>query len=70
MSLHIKDIRIVDNIPVSTELGTGKLPLAEYIQKGKAHNVKQFIVEQEHFTGNPVESAAQNVKAINTMFDN
>ena len=70
VSLHIKDMKVVDNTPISTELGTGTLPLAEYIQKGRAHNVKQFIVEQEHFTGNPVESAAQNVKAINTMFDN
>lgn len=70
VSLHIKDMKIVDNTPISTELGTGTLPLAEYIQKGKEKNVKCFIVEQEHFTGNPVESAAQNVKAINAMFDN
>lgn len=70
VSLHIKDMKIVDNTPISTELGRGTLPLAEYIQIGKVHNVKQFIVEQEHFTGDPVESAAQNAKAIGAMLDN
>lgn len=67
VSLHIKDMKNVDNTPISTELGTGILPLAKFIQKGKAHNVKQFIVEQEHFTGNPVENAAQNAKAISAI---
>ena len=67
VSLHIKDMKVVDNTPISTELGTGTLPLVEYIKKGEAHNVKWFIVEQEDFTGNPVESAAQNVKTISTI---
>ena len=30
--------------------------------------MKWFVVEQEHFTKNPVESAAQNAKEIRNMF--
>ena len=52
---------------ISTELGTGTLPLEDYIQKGKEHNVKWFVVEQEHFTKTPVESAAQNAEEIKNM---
>jgi len=69
VSLHIKDMQVVDNEHISTELGKGTLPLPEYIQKGKVHNVKWFIVEQEHFTKNPVESATQNAKEMCTIFD-
>lgn len=68
VSLHIKDMRVVENQPVSTVLGTGTLPLFDYIQKGKEHDVKWFIVEQEHFTINPVESARQNAKKIGSIF--
>lgn len=57
------------NQDIPTELGTGTLPLVEYIQKGKEHNVKWFVVEQEHFTRHPIESAAQNVKETNAIFE-
>ena len=67
VSLHIKDMKVEDNQSISTELGTGTLPLEEYIQKGKEHNVKWFIVEQEHFTKDPVESAKQNAMEIRSI---
>ena len=66
-SLHIKDMKIEGKQPISTELGTGTLPLFDYIQKGKEHNVKWFIVEQEHFNKKPVESARQNAKTIRNI---
>lgn len=68
VSLHIKDLKIEDEIPVSTELGTGTLPLLSYMQKGKELGVKYFIVEQEHFTSEPLLIAAENAKyMIETM---
>ncbi|RDW21469.1 sugar phosphate isomerase/epimerase [Oceanobacillus arenosus] len=67
VSLHIKDMKIVDAQPISTELGTGTLPLATYMKKGNEVGVKWFIVEQEHFTKDPLESAAENVKAIRNI---
>ncbi len=69
MSLHIKDMKVEGNKRVSTEIGSGTLPLADYVQKGKDHNVKWFIVEQEHFTKNPVESATQNAKELSAIID-
>jgi len=67
VSLHIKDMKVEDNQSISTELGTGTLPLVEYIRKGKEHNVNWFIVEQEHFTTDPVESARRNAKEIGSI---
>ena len=67
VSLHIKDMKVEENQSISTELGTGTLPLADYIQIGKEHNVKWFIAEQEHFTKDPVESAAQNATELNAI---
>ena len=69
VSLHIKDMKVEGNQHISTELGTGTQRLVDYIQKGKEHNVKWFIVEQEHFTKDPIESAAQNAKEINAIFE-
>ncbi|WP_318615695.1 sugar phosphate isomerase/epimerase [Sporosarcina sp. YIM B06819] len=64
VSLHIKDLKRVDEKPVSTELGTGTLDIAQLITAGRTHHVDWFVVEQEDFTGDPVESAAQNAKEL------
>ncbi|MEK5036966.1 sugar phosphate isomerase/epimerase family protein [Sporosarcina sp. FSL K6-3457] len=69
VSLHIKDMKMDGDQKISTELGTGTLPLAEYVEKGKEHNVKWFIVEQEHFTKDPVASAAQNAKTLKNIVE-
>ncbi|KAA0965556.1 sugar phosphate isomerase/epimerase [Sporosarcina sp. ANT_H38] len=64
VSLHIKDLKLVNGKPVSTEIGTGTLDIAQLIEAGKEHKVDWFVVEQEDFTGDPVESAAQNAKEL------
>ncbi len=64
VSLHIKDLKLVDGKPVSTEIGTGTLEIAQLIEAGRKHKVDWFVVEQENFTGDPVESAAQNAKEL------
>ncbi|QGS69489.1 TIM barrel protein [Oceanobacillus sp. 143] len=69
VSLHIKDMKLEGAEPISTELGTGTLPLSTYISKGNEIGVKWFIVEQEHFTKDPLESAAENVKAIRSILE-
>ncbi|MFJ7936104.1 sugar phosphate isomerase/epimerase family protein [Sporosarcina sp. NPDC096371] len=69
VSLHVKDMKVGGDQHISTELGTGTLPLADYIQQGKKHSVRWFVVEQEHFTKDPVESAAQNATAIRAIFE-
>lgn len=67
VTLHIKDMKGEGNNRISTELGTGMLPLADYIQKGKEVGAEWFIVEQEHFTKDPLESAAENITNIREM---
>lgn len=69
VSLHIKDLKLVDDKPVSTELGTGTIDIASLVKSGKTHKVDWFIVEQEDFTGDPVDSAAVNAKALKTIID-
>lgn len=70
VSLHIKDLQLAGDEPISTELGTGSLPLADYIKKGKQVGVKWMIVEQEHFTKDPLLSAKENAVAIRHLIDN
>lgn len=67
VSLHIKDKICEGNKQISTELGTGTLPLADYVAKGKEVGVKWFVVEQEFFTKDPLDSAAENVKVLNEI---
>jgi len=69
VSLHIKDLKLEDDKPVSTELGTGTLDLEAYMQAGNKNNAKWFIVEQEQFTKDPLVSAAENAKAIKKIYD-
>lgn len=64
ISLHIKDKRSEGDGYVSTELGTGTLPLASYVEKGKAVSAKWFVVEQEYFTKEPLDSAVENAKVL------
>lgn len=64
VSLHIKDMKAEGDQHISTELGTGTLPLADYMEKGRQVGAKWFIVEQEHFSKDPLESARENVEAI------
>ncbi|RIU94864.1 sugar phosphate isomerase/epimerase family protein [Oceanobacillus picturae] len=67
ISLHLKDIKVENGEKISTEIGTGTLDMNKLIQSGLDHNVEWFIVEQEHFTGDPLDSAKKNVEALKKM---
>ncbi|WP_042221530.1 sugar phosphate isomerase/epimerase family protein [Oceanobacillus manasiensis] len=67
ISLHLKDIREENGEKISTEIGNGTLDMKTLIQSGLDHNVEWFIIEQEHFTGDPLESAKKNVEALKEM---
>jgi len=70
VSLHIKDQKADTDGPNSIELGTGILPLADYVAKGKEVDAKWFVVEQEHFTKDPLQSATENVKVLKELVAN
>ena len=69
VSLHIKDLKLEGDQPVSTEIGTGNLDLAAYMKAGKKYGVTWFNVEQEEFTKDPLESASENAIAIKKLLD-
>lgn len=69
ISLHIKDMKKTNRGAVSTELGTGILPLANYMKKGKEVGARMFIVEQEHFTKDPLDCAQINFKKIKQLHE-
>jgi sugar phosphate isomerase/epimerase len=69
VSLHIKDLKLIEGNPISTELGTGTIDIARLIRTGNEHQVDWFVVEQEDFSGDPVKSAAQNAKALKVIIE-
>jgi len=67
ISLHMKDMRMDKGKRISTELAIGTLPLADYIKRGKEVGVKWFVVEQEEFTQDPLDSVADNAKEMKRL---
>ncbi len=56
---HVKDLGKTAKGHESVQLGKGTIDFASILKVGKANGLKNFIVEQEAFTGsNPLESAA------------
>ncbi len=55
---HIKDLGKIAKGHESVQLGKGTIDFASILKVGKANGLKNFIVEQEAFTGsNPLQSA-------------
>lgn len=67
VSLHIKDMIVEGDTHISTELGKGSLPLADYMKKGKEVGADWFVVEQEHYAKDPLDCAAENAKEIRRL---
>lgn len=68
--LHIKEMLIVDGEKESTEIGTGILPIASYVNVAKELDLPWLIVEQEAFQKYPaIESAAINVVALKKIIE-
>jgi sugar phosphate isomerase/epimerase len=64
VSLHIKDMKIVDGKKIGTEVGKGLLDFASLIKVANEFGVEWLTVEQEEFEGNPYESLAINVDTL------
>lgn len=67
ISLHIKDIKVENNQKVSTEIGAGELDITGIIDKAVSHNVQWFIVEQEHFERDMLESTMWNARTLRSL---
>ncbi|MFD1849741.1 sugar phosphate isomerase/epimerase family protein [Oceanobacillus bengalensis] len=69
VSIHMKDMKKNGDETVSTELGLGSLDLDSFVKKGQEHQVEWFIVEQEHFTQKPIDSARLNAEKIKNIMN-
>lgn len=63
ISLHIKDMKIVNGEKIGTEVGNGQLDFETLIKVSKGFGVQWFTVEQEEFEIDPFE--ALKINAIN-----
>lgn len=70
VSLHIKDLKMEQNQPISTEIGNGTIDNATLIDAGYKYKVDWLVVEQEDFTKDPLDSAIQNAKTMQSMLAN
>ena len=61
VSLHMKDMVIINGKKRSIELGKGILDIATLREAGEAAGVSWYVIEQEHFDGAPLEAAKENV---------
>ena len=64
ISLHIKDMKEVNGQKRSIEIGSGVLDIDGLLQVGNQFGVKWFVVEQEQFDGDPMESSKVNINHL------
>ncbi|WP_152655170.1 sugar phosphate isomerase/epimerase [Oceanobacillus sp. CFH 90083] len=67
VSLHIKDMKEENGKKRSIEIGSGTLDMKTLLRVGKEYGVNWFIVEQEDFDGDPLESAKVNIDHLNRI---
>lgn len=66
--IHIKEMRETQDGFESTEIGSGILPIATYVDFAHKHNLEWLIIEQEAFQNlSPMESAAKNYQQLKAM---
>lgn len=64
VSLHIKDMKEENGEKRSIEIGSGVLDIASLFKVGNQFGVEWFVVEQEKFDGDPMESSKINIDKI------
>lgn len=67
VSLHIKDMKIVNGKKTGIEVGKGQLDIASLVRMGNKVGVEWFTVEQEEFERDPYESLSINVDTLKQL---
>lgn len=67
ISLHIKDLIMVNGQKKGTEVGGGQLDFASIIKQGNEFGIEWFTVEQEEFERDPYESLSINVNTLKQL---
>jgi sugar phosphate isomerase/epimerase len=67
VSLHIKDLKHVNGEKRSIEIGSGELDFSGLVKVGQDNGIKWFIVEQEQFDADPMESCKINIQNLKPL---
>jgi sugar phosphate isomerase/epimerase len=67
VSLHIKDMKEEGGQKRSIEIGSGSLDISGLLEVGNQYGTKWFIVEQEQFDGDPMESSVVNIRNLKPL---
>lgn len=67
-SLHLKDMKLIDNKQTFAEIGQGNLNMLEIIKTAEKYNVRDFIVEQDECDGDPLYSVAKSFDFLRKYF--
>ena len=68
--IHIKDMCIVESGKESTEIGTGILPIRQYVEWAKDAHIPWLVVEQEAFSKySPLVSASKNILGLRKIIE-
>ncbi|GAE91925.1 sugar phosphate isomerase/epimerase [Gracilibacillus boraciitolerans JCM 21714] len=70
VSLHIKDMKIENDVKRSIEIGKGMLDIKALWETGESVGVNWYIIEQEQFDGDPLDSAKENVVNLRKLIQN
>ncbi|KAB8128262.1 sugar phosphate isomerase/epimerase [Gracilibacillus oryzae] len=70
VSLHIKDMTIENGEKRSIEIGKGTLDISSLWQAGEKAGVNWYVIEQEKFDGDPLDSARVNVEELKELIAN
>lgn len=65
--VHLKDMSIIDNKQMTTEVGLGNMDMMSIIEKCEEIGVRWYAVEQDNCRRNPFESLEISLKNIRAM---
>ncbi|MCR2820924.1 sugar phosphate isomerase/epimerase family protein [Lederbergia panacisoli] len=69
VSLHLKDMTVENGEKRSIEIGSGSLDIESLLNVGTKNNVRWFIIEQEKFDGDPMESSKVNIENLKKLMN-
>ena len=65
-SFHAKDYKIGET-PLTKTVGAGEAPMSDIVEAGKKLNLKWTVVEQDEFSGDPIESVESSLRFLRSL---
>ncbi|WP_261128988.1 sugar phosphate isomerase/epimerase [Bacillus sp. Marseille-Q3570] len=67
VSLHIKDMKLINGDKIGTEVGNGQLNFGSIVKAAEEYGIEWLTVEQEEFERDPYESLTINLKNLQSI---